>query len=63
MLVPLILAQWLVVAYVAHRAQHNGWLFYHDGTTTWTYTTAWILGGGHIPLPSPATGCRCFSRR
>jgi hypothetical protein len=48
-LVPLVVAQWLVVALVAHRAKHNGWLYYHDGTATWTYTSAWILGRGGIP--------------
>jgi hypothetical protein len=48
-LVPLVLLQWLVVADIAHRAKHNGWLYYHDGTTTWTYTSAWILGRGNIP--------------
>lgn len=48
-LVPLVVAQWLVVALVAHRAVHNSWLFYHDATATWNYTTAWIVGGGHIP--------------
>jgi hypothetical protein len=48
-LVPLILVQWLGVATIAHRAKHNDWLFAHDATVTWSYTTAWILGGGHIP--------------
>lgn len=50
-LIPLILAQWLVVADVAHRAAHNGWLYFHDRTATWTYTTSWIVGGGHLPRP------------
>jgi hypothetical protein len=50
-LVPLVLLQWLVVAYIAHRATHNGWLYYHNPSATRVYTTAWILGGGHLPLP------------
>jgi hypothetical protein len=53
---PLVLAQWLVVGLVAHRAQHNGWLFFHDRTAGWNYTSAWILGGGHIPLPFTGYG-------
>jgi hypothetical protein len=55
-LVPLIVLQWLVAAHVARYATHNGWLYFHDRTGTWSYTTAWILGGGHVPLPFTGYG-------
>lgn len=55
-LVPLVVAQWLVVARVARYGAHNGWLYYHDRVATREYTTAWILGGGHIPLPYTGYG-------
>jgi hypothetical protein len=48
-LVPLVALQWLGVAIIARRATHNGWLFATDPSATWSYTTAWIFGGGHIP--------------
>jgi hypothetical protein len=55
-LVPLIVLQWLVVAHVARYATHNGWFYFHDRTGTWSYTTAWIVGGGHVPLPYTGYG-------
>jgi hypothetical protein len=55
-LVPLIVLQWLVVAHVARYATHNGWFYFHDRTGSWSYTTAWILGGGHVPLPYTSYG-------
>ena len=35
---------------VAAITPHNGWLYYNGGDGTWYYTTAWVLGHGHIPL-------------
>lgn len=54
--VPLILVQWLVVADIAHRAKHNGWLFHHDGTDTWAFTAAWVFGRGHVLRASVGYG-------
>jgi hypothetical protein len=48
-LVPLVLVEWGVVALIAGRARHNGWLFYHGASATWGVTTGWIFGGRHIP--------------
>jgi hypothetical protein len=55
-LVPLVVLQWLVVAHVARYATHNGWLYFQDRSATWSYTSAWILGGGHVPLPFTGYG-------
>jgi hypothetical protein len=48
-LVPLVAAQWLVVAIFALTVQRNGWLFYQGGDQTWFWTSAWVLAHGHIP--------------
>ncbi len=48
---PLIIAlQWAVNWNMAHRATHNGPLYYHGGDGTWYYTSAWVLSGGHLPV-------------
>jgi hypothetical protein len=48
-LAPLIAAQWLAVGSFALLVRHNGWLFYQGGDQTWFYTSAWVVGNGHIP--------------
>jgi hypothetical protein len=48
-LAPLIAAQWLAVGIFALTVRHNGWLFYQGGDQTWFYTSAWVVGNGHIP--------------
>jgi hypothetical protein len=48
-LVPLVAAQWLVVAILALTVQRNGWLFYQGGDQTWFYTSGWELAHGRIP--------------
>jgi hypothetical protein len=45
----LVVAQWIVVAGVATSVRHNGWLYHDGGDGTWYYTTAWVMGEGHIP--------------
>jgi len=47
---PLLVASWVVVAGVAHAAVHTGWLFHLGGDERTTYTTAWSLAHGVIPL-------------
>ena len=37
-------------------AQHNGWFYFHGGDATWYYTSAWVLGHGHIPQGSIGYG-------
>ncbi|HWB21454.1 MAG TPA: hypothetical protein VG652_01045 [Gaiellaceae bacterium] len=44
-----LIAQWAVVATIASIGKHNGYLFYGGGDETWYYTTAWVLGNGHMP--------------
>jgi hypothetical protein len=48
-LAAVVLAQWLVVAVIASIASHNGVVFYTGGDDTWYYTSAWVLGHGHVP--------------
>ncbi|HEY8629211.1 MAG TPA: glycosyltransferase family 39 protein [Gaiellaceae bacterium] len=45
----LIVVQWIAVFVFAMSAQHNGWLFYNGGDSTWYYTTSWVLSQGHLP--------------
>jgi Dolichyl-phosphate-mannose-protein mannosyltransferase len=45
----LLVPQWIVVAVIASMGRHNGFLFYGGGDETWYYTTAWVLGHGHMP--------------
>jgi hypothetical protein len=45
----LVLAQWATVAVVAAVAQHNGPYYFTGGDATWYWTSAWVLGHGHIP--------------
>ncbi len=45
----LLVLQWLVIVVVALGSAHNGFLFYGGGDETWYYTTAWVLGHGHVP--------------
>jgi hypothetical protein len=49
-LVPLVVAQWIVVgAFALFFVERNGWLFYQGGDQTWFYTSAWMLSGGEVP--------------
>jgi hypothetical protein len=48
-LLPLVLAQWLLLLLLTRRIVHNGWLFDQDGTATRFYSTAWSFAHGHIP--------------
>jgi hypothetical protein len=45
----LLVGQWLVVGIVALAAAHNGFSYYSGGDDSWYYTSAWVLGHGHIP--------------
>ncbi len=49
MLVPLVLAQWVMTAALGLSATHNGWLFYHGGDGTYYWTTTWSLAHHHVP--------------
>jgi hypothetical protein len=51
-----VLAQWLAVAAVAARAPHNGFYYYSGGDSSWYYTSAWVLGHGHVPQGSISYG-------
>ena len=44
-----LLAQWIVVGVIAAITPHNGDYYYTGGDATWYYTSAWVLGHGHIP--------------
>ena len=44
-----MLVGWGVAVAAGRIAGHDGWLYYHGGDGTWYYTTAWVLGNGHIP--------------
>lgn len=46
---PLVVAQWLAVLAFTLTVRHNGWLFYQGGDETFYYTSAWVLGDGHLP--------------
>ncbi len=52
----LLAGQWAVVGIVASVAQHNGFSFYSGGDDTWYYTSAWVLGHGHIPYAAIGYG-------
>ncbi len=45
----LVVGNWLAIVEAARIAAHRGWLFYDGGDGTWYYTSAWVLGHGHIP--------------
>jgi hypothetical protein len=47
---PLAVAGWLVAAGVASKAVHTGALYHLGGDERWTYTTAWLLAHGLIPV-------------
>jgi hypothetical protein len=55
-LAPLVIASWLVMLGVGIAAKHDGWIYYHGGDGTWYYTTAWVLGHGHIPASNIGYG-------
>src|ERR1700722_2498826 len=46
----LVVCNWLVILEAARIALHQGWLYSDGGSGTWYYTSAWVLGHGHIPL-------------
>jgi hypothetical protein len=48
-LAALLLAQWTTIAVVAAIAQHNGPYYFTGGDATWYWTSAWVLGHGHVP--------------
>ena len=50
------LASWGIAAEGGRIAQHDGWVYYHGGDGTWYYTTAWVLGNGHIPAAAIGYG-------
>jgi len=52
----LVVASWGIAAEAGRVARHNGWLYYHGGTGTWYYTSAWALGNGHLPRASLGYG-------
>src|SRR3954467_6183149 len=45
----LTLAQLGVVAWLAHRTPHNGWLWYSGGDATEYWTAQWAVAHGMIP--------------
>jgi hypothetical protein len=47
---PLAVAGWLVVVGVASKVVHTGWLYHLGGDERTTYTTAWLLAHGLIPV-------------
>ena len=55
-LAALVVACWAATLAVARIAQHNGWFYFHGGDATWYYTSAWVLGHGHIPQGSIGYG-------
>jgi hypothetical protein len=52
----LIALQWAVVGIIASLSAHNGFVFYNGGDDTWYYTSAWVLGHGHVPNASVGYG-------
>jgi hypothetical protein len=44
-----LVCQWVTVGVVSRLAPHNGFAYYSGGDDTWYYTSAWVLGQGHIP--------------
>jgi hypothetical protein len=52
----LVAAEWLVVGAVAVVTEHNGSIYYNGGDDSWYYTSAWVLGNGHVPQSSIGYG-------
>jgi hypothetical protein len=52
----LLVGQWVVVGIVGTVAQHNGWIHYSGGDDSWYYTSAWVIGRGHVPYASVGYG-------
>jgi hypothetical protein len=52
----LLVGQWAVVAIIASATEHNGFSYYSGGDDSWYYTSAWVLGHGHIPYASIGYG-------
>ncbi|MDX6503374.1 MAG: hypothetical protein QOE29_499 [Gaiellaceae bacterium] len=48
----LALLQWGLVGWLALHAQHNGWLYYQGGDETFLYSSATVIGHGHLPEAS-----------
>lgn len=48
-LAAILFAKLLLIAWLAGRAQHNGWLYYQGGDQSWYYTSAWVISDGHLP--------------
>jgi hypothetical protein len=46
----LIAASWGIAFWASREAPHDNWLYYNGGDGTWYYTTAYVLGGGHVPM-------------
>lgn len=44
-----VVAEWLVVAELARRVRHAGWIFYQGGDQLWYFTTGWLLAHGKLP--------------
>ncbi len=47
---PLAVAGWLVAVGVGGKSVHTGWLYHLGGDERWTYTSAWLLAHGLIPV-------------
>lgn len=45
----LVAADWLMTADVARIAAHHGWRYPDAGLGTPYYTSAWVIGHGHLP--------------
>jgi len=48
----LALLQWALVLGLALRVERNGWLFYQGGDQTFLYSSAVVVGHGHLPEAS-----------
>jgi hypothetical protein len=48
----LAVLQWALVALLAMRAEHNGWLYYQGGDETFLYSSSVVIGHGHLPEAS-----------
>jgi hypothetical protein len=49
LLAALAVLQWALVLRLALTAEHNGWLYYQGGDETFLYSSAWVVGHGHLP--------------
>ena len=52
----LVACQWIALGILAAISTHNGAVYFHGGDDTWYYTSAWVLGQGHVPFASVGYG-------